>query len=148
MNDPAHLWPGVSHGLELIHRTAIVRLGVGGPELYYPTNHGALGVTAVAALDTDDYLTVYTDFGPDETCLHASADVDLTLARKGVFVGASGGASVTKFGLYSSLKPGTITGAGYSPIRPDDPFFNLAADNLWIHFVSARPAPVESEPTP
>lgn len=140
-NDPAHLYSGINPGVEVIHRAGIVRLGPGGPELYYPTNHGALGVTG-ADIDDSGYLRVTTGFGPDETCVHASANVDLTLARKGVFCGASGGAAVTRFGIYSTRRP-SPTGGVFPNLRPDDSLFDPAADNLWLHFISTRPVSAE-----
>lgn len=130
--------PGIGHGQQLIERTAIVRLGPGGPILHLESNHAALGITGLEAT-SDGYLTVYSDFGPDEDCLSVTANVDLTLARKEVYVGASGGGAVTKFGIYSP-QYGRTPGGVLLKIPADSPFFDPSVDNLWIRFLSARPA--------
>lgn len=132
----------VPDGWEMIHRSAIVRLG---PDygIHYPDHHGVLGVLDVSV--DDGYLVVHTDFGDDEVILTATANVDLTLAAKGVFAGASGGTSSTKFGIYSAKKlytnngQGTASYAAFTILPPHSSVFNSSLDNLWLNWKSLRP---------
>ena len=121
-------------GWELVVRTAIVRLG---PDFWLHTdsNHASLGVTGIGLYN--GMLEVYTDFdGTREKCLSATANVDATLAAKGIFVGASGGADLTRYSLHSSKTLGSYS--AYTRIPANSAVFNSAIDNLWITHLSLR----------
>ncbi|GAA0189823.1 hypothetical protein GCM10008944_01690 [Cytobacillus oceanisediminis] len=121
-------------GWELVVRTAIVRLG-SDLSLYTDTNHASLGVESVTV--DEGWLEVRTDFdGAREKCLSATASVDATLAGKGVFVGASGGASLTRYALYSARTLGHYP--AFSRIPASSTVFSSAIDNLWITHLSLR----------
>lgn len=144
-NDPANFWP-TNHdqpdpdGWERVHRTAIVRLGPD-MQLYYPSNHGCLGVVS-ATVEDEVRLLVETDFDGDrEICLHVAANIDATLAKKGIFVGGSGGGQFTRFDLYSwkDLPYGqaSVRKAG-TLLPPHSGVFDSTVDNLWLTFTSLR----------
>jgi hypothetical protein len=131
----------IEQGKELVHRSAIVRLGPD-MELYTESNHASLGVLSVSM--TDDYLlkivTDFGDYGPELT-LSATANVDAQLAAKGIFAGASGGASITLFDIRSSKNlsyGGGSTRLAYTRLPPTSSVFNSNTDNLWINFLSIR----------
>lgn len=138
--------PGESapSGYEIVTRSAIVRLG---PDLgiWDATNHACLGVVSVD-VDGDHNLVVVTDFDDDtELCLSATANVDATLAAKGIFAGASGGGELTLFKIYSArtLPYGTQghTYAAWTQLSPASSVFDSTKDNFWIEFKSLRQLP-------
>lgn len=121
---------------ELVYRSVIVRLGQAWN--WYENNaHGSAGILDVS-IDGDRNLVVTTDFDDaTEKILFAGANIDHQLTAKGIFAGASGGGSVTKYAIRSSQAlPGY---PAWTQIRPNGSCFDSEHDNLWIQHVSMRP---------
>ena len=89
------------------------------------------------ASQRDAGCSIRSDFdGAREKCLSATACVDATLAGKGVFVGGSGGAALTRYALYSAKTLGPYS--AYTRIPANSAVFNSTIDNLWITHLSLR----------
>lgn len=122
---------------ELVYRCCIVRLGRDW-NWYENAAHGSAGVLGVT-IDADRNLVVETDFdNATEKILFAGANIDHQLTEKGIFVGASGGSSITRYAL-RSCKDLTGGYAAWTQIRPNGTCFDSNLDNLWIQQVSMRP---------
>lgn len=132
-------------GWEMITRQCVVRLGPD-LELYYPTNHGSVGITSITVDETNDWLVVNTDFDTTrELATYNTASMDATLAYKGVFSGGSGGGPATKFPLYSCFdlpfySNGVVTKTTpkRTKLHPRSGVFDSTVDNLWITINSVR----------
>lgn len=122
---------------EIVYRSVIVRLGPSWN--WYENNaHGSAGIVNVS-IDADRNLVVETDFDDaTEKILFAGANIDHQLTAKGIFAGASGGSSITRYALRSCKDlPGGYP--AWTQIRPNGSCFDSTLDNLWIQQVSMRP---------
>ena len=132
-------------GYQVVHRTAIVRLGA---DLHVHTSdhHGSLGIVSVEPFQDsagDWNLKVTTDF--DETrelVMLAIANPDQSLVKKGLLpAGASGGGATALCRLQSTktIYYGTSSSkAAGTALPPQSNCFNSAVDNIWVHFLSLR----------
>lgn len=132
-------------GYQLVHRTAIVRLGPS-MHIHSSDHHASVGVLSAAAWkdpNTNEWmLKVVTDFDESrEFVLYAAAIPDQSLVKKGLLVaGASGGSASTVFRLQSvkALPYGGSSYAAGTALPPQTSGFNSGVDNLWVQIVSLR----------
>jgi hypothetical protein len=130
-------------GYEEITHYAPIRLGAGGLlAVHDVTNHCSKGITGIS-IDDQGYLNVHQEWAEGEMIGYACASVDLQLASRGVTAGVSGGAAISKVGIY---RPATTKIGVMVRMRPDDDWFTTY-DNLWYYAVSLRPIGAVVNPT-
>lgn len=113
----------------IIIRTAIIRVGPGGPYLHTNDTHSSIGVVSISMTPACDIQITWDGRLPGEKILSAQVDEDESLSRQQIQAGYTGNVTTGEIKMYRN---GSHVCAHSSSLDPN-------VSNLWVQVTSERP---------